>query len=152
MNRRSDGVSVTHNDTGTPDSSKKARSRRSVYIYVATLFIVVLGFILLSYFMQQRNNTEINALNEKNLTAEQHLENLQDTNIDLQSENDSLKTQITDLEQQITDLENELKDVRKNWLNDVQDIMNTDKTKYNELLDKYNALIKKYGIKVNNND
>lgn len=59
--------------------SQKEKSKKSVYIYIAALFIVVLLFILLSYFIQQRNNSALQSLNEDKATAQQNIQDLQIT-------------------------------------------------------------------------
>lgn len=149
MKRRADTPSQSQPKTPDGDlkqgNARKERSRKAVYIYIATLFGVVLIFILLSYFVQLRNNSEISTLYEKNATAQQNIENLQSTNLQLQTDNDSYKEKISDLQNQINDL-------KLQWESDVQTITEQDKAKYNELLSKYNALAKKYGVKVITND
>lgn len=59
--------------------SQKEKSKKSVYIYIAALFIVVLLFILLSYFIQQRNNSALQSLNADKATAQQNIQDLQIT-------------------------------------------------------------------------
>lgn len=149
MKRRADTPSQSQPKKPDGDvkhgNARKEKSRKAVYIYIATLFGVVLIFILLSYFVQLRNNSEISTLYEKNATAQQNIENLQSTNLQLQTDNDSYKEKISELQDQINDL-------KLQWESDVQTIMEQDKAKYNELLSKYNALAKKYGVKVITND
>lgn len=148
MNKKADSPSKPQ--TKKPDGddkqgrARKEKSKKAVYIYIATLFGVVLISILLSYFVQLRNNSEISSLYEKNATAQQNIENLQNANLQLQKDNDSYKEMVTTLSDQI----NELKQLQS----DVQAVTEQDKAKYNELVSKYNALAKKYGVKVITND
>lgn len=149
MNKKADDTTATVTDTAELENSRKANSRKSVYIYIATLFLIVLLFILLSYFIQQRNNSALHTLNEKNATAQQNIVNLQTMNLQLQSENEAYKEQITELEAQISGLEEKVEDTKALWQNDVQNVIKNDAAKYNELLTAYNELIKKYEVKGN---
>lgn len=157
MNKETDTIPEKQLDaegieTRKSENSKKATSRKSVYIYVSALFVVVLCFILLSYFVQQRNHSEITTLHEKNVSAQQKIENLQNSNLELTAENEAYNAQVAALEEQIADLEAQIREVRKKWLDDVQTVIDNDSAAYNELLNKYNELLEKYGIKVKNND
>jgi DNA repair exonuclease SbcCD ATPase subunit len=168
MVRRAEGIAqspvdVEALDETTPEEVLKKvgteKTRKSVYIYIATLFLVVLLFTLLSYFIQQRNNSEISSMNEKYATAQQNIENLQDTNLQLQSESDADKKQIADLQTQISGLEKQLSDMQQQWQADVQNVRDSDQAaystlqqQYNELQEQYRALAKKYGIKVKIDD
>jgi predicted PurR-regulated permease PerM len=120
MKKRADDLSDTESISNIQDKGLKARSKKSVIIYMTTLFMAVVLFILLSYFIQQRNNTEINALNEMNTTAEQNIENLQDSNVQLQSENESYKQKIAELESQVTALESELSTMKQETMQSQQ--------------------------------
>jgi TolA-binding protein len=93
---------------GDKQSSKKARSQKSVYIYISTLFLVVILFILLSYMVQQRNSTELSTLHEKNVTAQEHIENLQSANLQLESENNALESESEANKKKIAELESKL--------------------------------------------
>lgn len=149
MNKKADSPSKPQ--TKKPDGddkqghAKKEKSKKAVYIYIATLFGVVLISILLSYFVQLRNNSEISSLYEKNATAQQNIENLQNANLQLQKDNDSYKEMVAALSDQINEMKQQLQ-------SDVQAVTEQDKAKYNELVSKYNALAKKYGVKVITND
>lgn len=149
MNKRADACSQSlpepPSGSGKQEKSKKEKSKKAVYIYIATLFAVVLFFILLSYFIQLRNNSEISALYEKNATAQQNIENLQNKNFQMQTDNDSYKEKISELQGQI-------EQIKQQWQTDVQAVTEQDKEKYSELLTKYNALAKKYGFKVITDD
>lgn len=90
----------------------KAKTKKAVYIYITTLFLVVILFMTLSYFIQQRNNTEISALNEKNVSSEQRIVNLQEMNLALKNENGDYQKKIEELEQQIGSLQSEIKELK----------------------------------------
>lgn len=96
MNRRADAASQSEKKVSDGNvkqrSDKKEKSKKAVYIYIATLFGVVLIFILLSYFIQLRNNSEASSKYEKNATAMQ--KTLQYENIQLQTNNNSDKDMI----------------------------------------------------------
>jgi TolA-binding protein len=163
MLKRADGLEEALNnpapETVKPEKSGTDKTRKSVYIYIATLFLVVLLFTLLSYFIQQRNNSELSSLNESYATAQQNIENLQDTNLQLKSENDTDKAQITQLQSQLDDMKKQLSDLQQQWQTDVQNVKNSDQAayttlqeQYNALMEQYTALAKKYGVKVKTND
>lgn len=90
----------------------KAKTKKAVYVYITTLFLVVIMFMTLSYFIQQRNNTEISVLNEKNVSSEQRIVNLQETNKSLMDDNENKKKKIDELEQKITSLQNEINELK----------------------------------------
>lgn len=150
MEKRADGlanvISIKQRDgkrrevETSQDKRRREKSRKSVYIYVATLFLAVFLFMLLSYFMQQRNNSEISWLNEKNATAQQKIENLQNAMIQLQAENAAYEKQVADLQAQISELEGRIIEIRKAWRADVQSVLDADREAYNDLLEKYNEL------------
>lgn len=150
MKRRAEALTEPDIEKEKQDNIKIAKSRKSVYIYVAVLFLIVLLFILLSYLMQQRNNSELYTLNEKNATAQQNIENLQTTNIQLQDENGVYEARIKELEAKISSLEEKVHDTERLWQSDVQNVKNSDAALYNELQEKYNELVNKYEVKGNN--
>ena len=121
-------------------ADRKEKSKKSVYIYIATLFIVALLFTLLSYFVQQRNNTEINSLSRINATAQQNLENLLSDNLKLRSENDTDKKQISELKKKIDELEKQIGDIRQQWQDEVRNVITNDRMAYDALLQRYAAL------------
>ncbi|MEL4107115.1 hypothetical protein AAFA46_09790 [Oscillospiraceae bacterium WX1] len=112
MNKRAEGMSEAQAaDPVKPEkheTNRKEKSKRSVIIYIATLFIVVFLFILLSYFVQQRNNSQISTLSERNATAQHNIENLQQENLQLKSDNTAFQERIANLEAQVADLQNQL--------------------------------------------
>jgi peptidoglycan hydrolase CwlO-like protein len=114
MKRRTDGYTEPETSDLAPETppesskSKKIKSQKSVYIYISTLFFVVMLFIFLSYMVQQRNDTALSALHEKNVTAQEHIENLQSANLQLESENDALMTESETNKQKIAALESKL--------------------------------------------
>ncbi len=147
MTKRAEALAATGLDSEKQDAFLKTNSKKSVYIYVAALFLIVLLFILLSYFIQQRNNSQVQSLNEKNITAQQNIENLQEKNLQLQQEIDAYHMTINELEAQILELEDQIKDIRQQWQNDVRDVKANDAAQYDELLAKYNELLEKYEVK-----
>ncbi|UOO37682.1 hypothetical protein IZU99_10705 [Oscillospiraceae bacterium CM] len=112
MNKRAEGMPEAQAagpvKPEKPGTNRKEKSKRSVIIYIATLFIVVFLFILLSYFVQQRNNSQISTLSERNATAQQNIENLQQENLQLKSDNTAFQERIANLEAQVADLQNQL--------------------------------------------
>lgn len=77
--------------------------RHSVGIYVAVLFAVAFIFLLLSYFMQQRNNEAVISGLQDSVSAVQSLQQLQDSNTSLQQQvyeltalNQSLQDKLTE--------------------------------------------------------
>ncbi len=152
MNKRADALTDAGIDAEKQANIKIATSKKSVYIYIAVLFLIVLFFILLSYFIQQRNNSALHTLNEQNATAQQNIQNLQTTNLDLRAENDTLRVLISELEAKAGDLEDQLNEVRLEWKNDVENVKTNDAAQYNELLAQYNELIDNYEVKVDKDD
>ena len=129
-------------ETGRTD--KKDNIRKSVYIYIATLFIVVLMFTLLSYFVQLRNNTEISSLTQRNATSQLDVENLQSENLRLQEENSADKKQLAALQAQVAELNKQLADLQQKSQDALQNIETQDKKTYDALQGKYNALQEQY--------
>lgn len=152
MNKRADEQQKTSSDAAGDESAHKTKSRKSVYIYVATLFLVAFLFMLLSYFVQERNDSEMSTLHEKNVTAQEKIENLQDENIQLLSDNEAYQQQAADFNEQVEALESQVADIRQQWLADVQKIVDSERERYNELLDQYNELLVQNENKVDNND
>lgn len=119
MKRRADGYTEPATTGLAPEmppenlKSKKVKSQKSVYIYISTLFFVVMLFIFLSYMVQQRNNTALSALHEKNVTAQEHIENLQSANLQLESENDALITESETNKKKIAELESKLEALKR---------------------------------------
>lgn len=156
MIRRADGAgdfstaeSTTHvaAENKAPEKPCTDKLRKSVYIYIATLFLIVMLFTVLSYFVQQRNNTEISSLNEKNASAQQNIENLQTTNQQLLKESTEDKKAITQLQDQVKTLKEQLTSAELKLKTDVQTITDKDQVAYNELLAKYNELLQKTGTR-----
>lgn len=71
MSKRGNMHSGTKLKSVQQEAIDKTRLKKSVYIYIAVLFGFVLLFILLSFFVQQRNNAVPHFLNEKTITAQQ---------------------------------------------------------------------------------
>jgi seryl-tRNA synthetase len=140
MHRRTEGLA--QDEKACQTSEKKASSKKSVIIYIATLFIVVLVFIVLSYLNSNRSSFQISTLHQKNATALQNIEDLQSENLLLKGEKAAFEEKLAELEQKAWELESQLRETRVSWRDDVQDILTSDSEKYNELLDKYNELLK----------
>ena len=138
-------------------AERSAKSRKSVYIYIATLFLVVLLFTLLSYFVQQRNNSEISTLHQKNASAQMNIEDLQNANKQLKQEKEAGETQISALQGQLDDLKKQLDDARRQWQEETESLRTSSQASYDTLLEEYNTLYnkytelaEKYGVKVTN--
>ncbi|NCB52483.1 MAG: hypothetical protein EOM54_11495 [Clostridia bacterium] len=87
----------------------------SVFMYITVMFSVVVCLILLSYFIQQRNNSEtIESLTQQHAefssTALEKIENLQNTNIALIEKADKYESRISDLEEEERVLRQQLTD------------------------------------------
>lgn len=150
MRKRAEALTDPDIEKEKQDNIKREKSKKSVYIYIAALFLIVLLFILLSYLMQQRNNSELHTLNEKNATAQLNIDNLQTTNMQLQEENGLYEAKVEDLEEQVGSLEKEIEDTKLLWQNEIQNVKKSDAALYNELMEKYTELMKKYEVKENN--
>ena len=80
----------------------KPRKKVSVVGYLAILFAVAFLLLLLSYFMQQRANTDaMDDLKQTSVSAYQSLENLI-------TERDALQAQVDDLEEELEQTQREL--------------------------------------------
>jgi len=119
-------VSETAKNSG--ESRKLTRipgktGKYSVTVYLCFLFAAVLLLILVSYFIQQRNNVNtINSLteshNEFSSQAMENIQKLQEENVgylqqitDLQSQIDKLQSDKSDDEDKITELQTEIKNL-----------------------------------------
>ena len=162
MEKRADGLAqfVAPSQAAAPSdeteqkadrADKSSKSRRSVYIYIATLFLVVLLFTTLSYFIQQRNSSEIDSLHEKNATAQQNIENLQTVNLQLKEESKSDRALISELRAQLEELEKQITEIRQQWQEEVQSIKQNEQEAYDALLEKYNALMETFTETANQN-
>jgi len=90
--------------------NKPKKGKYSVSLYVTILFVVVLILILLSHFIQQRNNSEtISDITQqhKEFSAQalQNIEDLQSRNLQLAEENKQLEDEIAELDEKIDELE-----------------------------------------------
>jgi DNA repair exonuclease SbcCD ATPase subunit len=140
MTKRGDAVAQTSENDGQAAQSK-TQSRQSVIKYVIVLGVVVLFFIFLSYFIQQRSSHKIETLYAENSSAQQKIENLQSANVQLQTKNSDLTAAATENEKKITELEAQIEDIRAQWAQDTKQIEDRYKADYNELLTKYNELL-----------
>lgn len=143
MNKRADEIVNTEKDAEIHQTNNKAKSKKSVYMYIASLFFIVFLFILLSYFIQQRNNSELHLLSEKNASAQQKIENLQADNLRLKDENLTYQQNVDEMEKQIEALEKQIKEVRANWQDDVDNVTKNYLAQYNALFEKYVELLEK---------
>ncbi len=151
MNKRADGLAEAQKDAASQAEHKTA-SKKHVLIYIVTLFVVVIFFIVLSYLINDRNSSQIHTLHEKNMTAQEKIENLQSENIRLKTETEEYEVKIKELEQQLEDTENELRQTRINWREDVQAVLSFDREQYSALLEQYNELKENEDIKVDSDD
>ncbi len=139
MKKRSEAVPIVAEDP-VEETRQEHGSGRSLTIYAVLLVIVVVLCIVLSYFIQNRNNRVIDTLNEQNISAQQKIENLQRTNVTLTEENGSLKTENQQLRDRVSELETEVQDVHAQWDADVAGVREAYEEKYNELWKLYKAL------------
>ena len=114
------------------DKSPKTMKKRqqAVLIYVAVMFIVALGLIVLSYFIQQRRTSDtINSLTEQHsqfsTQALQNIEELQNSNIEL-------RDQLEEKEDEIERLTQELEDTKQQWADDVKSVTDEMKEDVND--------------------
>lgn len=96
------------------------KSRKAVISYIIALAVVLALCILLSHFMHVRDNNQMDALNQENLTALEKIQNLQDLNDTLTAENDalykeneSLKSDVTAMTAEKEKLDTELSEAEK---------------------------------------
>ena len=129
-------------------ADKREKSKRSVYIYIATLFIIVLLFTLLSYFVQNRNNSEISTLTQKNATAQLNIENLQSENLRLREDSVNEKKQLATLAEQVAVLEKQLTALQQKLKDELSALTTQDKQKFDVLQGQYNALLEQYNALV----
>lgn len=125
-----DTAAVSETEKKFGDSRKLARipgktGKYSVTVYLCFLFAAVLLLILVSYFIQQRNNVNtINSLteshNEFSSQAMENIQKLQEENVgylqqisELQSQIDKLQSDKSDDEDKITQLQTEIKNLTK---------------------------------------
>lgn len=125
-------------------SEKKQTDKQkySVTAYIAMFVTAVLLVMILSYFIGQRNHSEtINALNEKNTTAQLRIEELQDSNMEMQAKLEEYELSAEAMESTIERLENELASLEEQQRAYEKD--------YFELLERYQALKDKYETEEN---
>lgn len=94
----------------------------SVGVYLAILFAVAFILLLLSYFMQQRNNAEVISGLRDSASAVENLQQLQDSNKklstqvgQLQDESDKLQSQLTGAQSSLQESQNELSAMDLLW-------------------------------------
>ncbi len=83
-----------------PDGHKP-KKQMSVVIYLSILFLAAFALLLLSYFMQQRNNAEVLSGLKESVSAMQSVQSLE-------TEKDALETQIDSLQSQVGQLQSDL--------------------------------------------
>lgn len=94
--RDDDDFMETYNEIPTPPAKRPrtVHRRPSAVLYIVLLFLVAVSLILISYFMQQRNNDQmLNGLNES-VSAMQSITQLQEDNQTLRDEVDGLEEQL----------------------------------------------------------
>ncbi|MDR3210123.1 MAG: hypothetical protein LBT36_05825 [Oscillospiraceae bacterium] len=114
----------------------RAQSRRAVIVYSAILLAVVLFFILLSYFIDRRNDHQIANMYAENAAAQTKIEKLQTDNITLLSDNAALQGRVAALEL-------EVEAVRLEWAEDARAIEARHKAAYDALQAQFNELLER---------
>ena len=140
MKKRSEAAPLSE-ELQTEETQKEHGSGRGLTIYAVLLVLVVVLCIVLSYLIQNRNGRVIDTLNEQNLSAQQKIENLQDTNVALTEENSDLKTENQSLRDEIAGLEASIADIRSQWDAEVQAVREKEEDKYNDLWKLYKDLV-----------
>ncbi len=95
------------------DETSLKKREMNVLVYMAVLFAVALGLIVLSYFIQRRaNNEAITDMTDKHsevtLQALKNIEELQDTNQQLMQEAQQREKELADLEDELESTREEL--------------------------------------------
>ena len=87
------------------DAAGNTKRKNSVVVYIFILFAVAFLFLLLAYFMQQRNTAQmLEGLRDSN-SAMENIELLQQRNIELDKKVDDLEAQVRDYESQVKESE-----------------------------------------------
>lgn len=80
----------TPREPATVTGKERSRREKSAILYTTLLFIVALGLIALSYFIQKRANETMDSLNEQHgqftVQALKNIEDLQNRNLQLEDE------------------------------------------------------------------
>ena len=113
----------------------KRKSRRAVFVYTTALIVVVIFFIGLSYFIEQRNDRTVDALHEQNTTAMAKIDVLQTENIDMKLEIEALQTKIDALDDENAEIAADGAELDKE--------LATLQRAYDALLEEHFALINK---------
>ena len=135
MKRRD--VEIPENSENGEKEKSREGQKYSVFLYISIMFTVVVCMILLSYFIQLRNNSEtIASLTQQHAafssSALQRIENLQDTNVELIEKVDKYENQLSDLEAE--------RSANLQQLSDVQAREAALQSEYSTLQMKYNAI------------
>lgn len=141
MKKRSEAAPINESVLEEENRRSEGSSGRSLTVYAVLLVLVVVLCIVLSYLIQNRNNREIDTLNQQNITAQQRIENLQDTNLALSDENAALKTENGELQDQITALEASMTELQTRHDEELAEAKETYEDRYRELLVRYQELI-----------
>jgi len=123
----------------------RKKSENAVLVYVIVLFSVVLALIILSYFIQQRRNSDaISSLNQQHTEftnqANQNIEDLQNKNQELTKQLAESEAKLAESEKKTDELQTELDNAKKDWAADVKTVTDTLKTDYNKELQHATAL------------
>ena len=110
-----------------------ASPKKAVVLYSVALFVVVVVFIAISYFINDRGQDRVDELHEQQTTALQRIDLLR-------SENERLAEELSGSEMRVEELEEELRQVYLDWAEDAQRIENRHKTAYDDLLSESNML------------
>lgn len=131
LERRGDPPDTDGADEREPDAVRetetkpKNKRQRSVIVYMLVLFVVALGLIVLSYFIQQRRSeATISDITERHsefsIQALQNIEDLQNYSLELERENGELKAEIQQMEGEVSDAE-DARDAAESELRDAED-------------------------------
>ena len=136
--------------TQSPESMKKRQT--AVFVYMALLFLVALGLVVLSYFVQQsRNRDQISDITEQHSEfssqALRNIEELQKTNLALKDELEDKTLAIQELEDEVEDLNEEIVKLREQWAEDVKTVEGTLKTDYNNAVHRSMGIEAIYNLK-----
>lgn len=101
------------NNGNQPDKKTK-KQKYNIFIYAAVLFGLAFFLILLSYLVQQRNNSAtISRLNESSANYEQNIESLQIENSDLTVKNTQLNEELESLTKELSDAKAQLSETKE---------------------------------------
>ena len=118
----------------TKSTETSTSSKRAVLIYSVALFLVVVVFIAISYFINERGQDKVDALHEQQTTALQRIDTLR-------SENERLQTELDNGAARVVELEGELAQAYLEWVEETKQIESKHVTAFDDLLSEYNELL-----------